>query len=422
MTNENIFHIPPSFDGNCETALTTLNQCINDYVEYIASCATISKLVIEANDNLYGLTNVSCRKVYEDASIINNIHEIANKLETKTQELVTYLATVKEYKRIMNSGGNQNLQNDLFKMMQSNDIISFMADNNVFWIVESLLNETGVAALSFIGSLMAYGTDATNEGGKFVVDGVVKKVFSQEMIWGAAAAAMLAAIQAVYFDEGKFTARDGARMGLDMLEGFILVGEWSVITNAVAAGISAAELGAIAGPIGVVVASAAGVLTSLFLDTVFTPLTGDNVIHTAIAEDGTEIPIYANGNGKNGTYDVLLERASKLDQETFNYNDREYSYTNYKTMIYDNPEIAVDACNENKNIFAATADENAANTLYESIASCSSAEEAQMYFDYHLYNSTDYSLTNTCIALNNKGFDPAEYYTYVTTGSLYGTV
>lgn len=422
MANENTFNIPDSFEGNCEVALTTLNQCITDYVEYIASCATISELVIEANDNISGVTHVSCSKVDEDSSILNNVHEIADKIEAKTQELVVYLASVKEYKHIMDTGGDQSALDKVLAMMRSNNIISFMADNNGFWIVESLLKVSGVAGLSFIGSLMSYGTDATNEGGSFVVDGVVQNVFNKSMIWGAGAAAVFIAFKDIYFDEGNFTARDGARMGLDTLEGFALVGEWSLITNAVATGATFGELGCLGGPVGVVVASVAGVVTSLLLDTVFSSLVGDNVVYTAIAEDGTEIPIYANGNGKNGTYDVLIERVNKYSKETFNYNDREYSYTNYKTMIYDNPEIAVDVCNQDRNFFSASADESSINSLYEKIASCSSAEEAQRLFDSYAYDSGDPLLTNTCRALNVKGFDPTEYYIYANTGSIYGSV
>lgn len=415
MPTENIFNIPENFDGNCEVALTTLNQCVTDYIEYIASCATAAEMIAQANINISGVTHVSCRTVDEDSSILTNVHTIADKIETKAQELSIYLASVKEYKHLMDTGGDPSAIEALVGMLQSNKIISFMADNNLIWVIDEALIMTKVAGLSALGTLLSYGTDASNEGGSFVVDGVVQNVFNKSMLWGAGAAAVFIAFKDIYFDEGNFTVLDAQRTVLDSLEGAVLVGEWSIITNAVSAGMLFGELGCLGGPIGAVVAGIAGVITSIALDTVFSWITGDNVVYTATTEDGREIPIYANGNGRNGTYDVLLEKSDIYG--------REYSNTNYKQMIYENPEIEADAWNSQRHWYQASKTTDGVQQLYDMLANCNSADEAKVVYENIMYGyQGDPVLSNTCVSLNGAGFDPEEYYNYATTGSIYGEV
>ena len=209
-------------------------------------------------------------------------------------------------------------------------------DTNGFWITSSvaeLLAECfpALGALVILTKGMAYTGDAS-EGSDFIVgdsfktfgekllekaagspstDLVEKSVFKSALNnflkYGSGTAAVaifeftLGNIIRYENDEGDWTALDEERMYLSAGKGVLSYVTWNATTDiCVACGMSTGGAG--------LVAAGVAIYCSLLFDSIKDYITGDEIVeYTKVGENLYPIP--ANGNGENGTYDVILEKA-----------------------------------------------------------------------------------------------------------------
>lgn len=246
-----------------------------------------------------------------------------------------------------------------------NAILQKTVDFDLYWIIAEAVKKT-CPELSGIASLFAYGTDLTNADGIFLagdyvgqpVGHLVERIFGKVKLnaedltlgglsGGMAAAGLFVMSVDVITDRGEFTNKDKLRTGLDVGGAALCYGEWVLVAAAAGGGVP-----------GVVAATLVGIPTSMIFSAMKDGITGDETIYTykyqVFNEDGSpalnkkgkpefkSIDIPANGNGKNGTWDCLVQESDeKFKENVYTIDGVKYSTSSVNSVLY-NRDVAVD--------------------------------------------------------------------------------
>lgn len=219
------------------------------------------------------------------------------------------------------------------------------------------------ASFYLLSKAFTYAKDGAVDGGDFVVGDGVKKIVdtifqqagssltniipaesfsrlleaSTKIGSGTCAVALFEALIGAQIrasnDEGDYTELDEERNLLRGAGAVLSFASWAVISElCVAAGMSTGGAG--------VVAALASIPVGMIIDSVIDGITGDKIVDRFSVDkngniiEGDYYSIPANGNGENGTYDVILSRFKNNYEQnrTGNYDDVYldwYSYGNY---------------------------------------------------------------------------------------------
>lgn len=326
------------FDSENKAMQTQAEKAIEYATALYYGIKTVNEQLHDIADNLTKLKKV---KVNQDRKITvgsvntgrNSTYLFKNMPNTLTENIIGFEYAellFKKYDGGYNLTADEEAELDAFSSFFQN-----FNDYNGFWVTESIAEIIAskfpaLGAMVLVTKSMAYATDV-GEGGDFIVgDGckyLAQKLYEKagskltELIpsetfnaalgnfikYGSGTAAV--AIFEVLLgnairkatDSGDWTYLDQERSNLDATGAIINYAMWNGTTDILVA------CGASTGPAGI---AAAGI--SLYYSMVFDCLkdciTGDEIVeYCKIGNNFCPIP--ANGNGKNGTYDVILEQA-----------------------------------------------------------------------------------------------------------------
>ena len=400
------------FVDNNEIIEDALNSCCSNIADMIANISSINASVPGINEELGKLKTVKGPSVPSCDTSQNIIDSINEYMKDKALIIVSSIS----YAELAVKGFNIDEETDaLF-----DQILQGIADANVYWIVNSLLQER----LPAVGFILAYGTDIGQEGGHFAVGDAAMTLFrigtsEFEIIkkypkiaeWANVAVGSLAvvgitALSDVINDPGEWTHDDWKRLGIDITGSALSYAEWVIIA------------GALEGPVGVVVAAAFAVPTAMLINEISGTITGDKVIHTIEREGRAPIDVPINGSGKEGTFDVIIEKYSVINKK-YMIGDRPYSEREYKNTMYEDVDSFIESDPGLKN---GALGEKKTREVFEgalyAMLKCDTYEEGlDAYYAYFdkcmLENGNDYGAEALGRALVNQyDFDFEEYYNY----------
>ena len=398
-------------DDNDEIMRELNNSCssIDEIVVYLTSIELMYPVI---NSKLSGLENVSIGVDVAEglADLQSQVDNLLTSMQVKIVRIVTAIYYAQNLIKSFDTG--EPISDDINELY--NMIAQDVVDSNIFWLVNEFLKETPYSA---IGGLVAYGTDATFEGGNFVVgDGAVslfratigehillgtKEYFANASV-GASMVVLFTAMNEYYGDQGDFTSLDADRMAAQCLINGVSYAQWTLIA------------GLIGGVPGVLAASLIGIPTSYIYSNIKDIFVGDNIIDQFSVTDENGILQYyevpANGNGENGTYDALLELY--LDDDYY-INGERVSKNSYYEILYDDWENFLRLQGQD-NLF----DQDTINTYNNTLNMISNAADWQEVEDYldSSYNRMTYNtLTDV---MSNYGLTFEDYYNYTHGGDI----
>ena len=398
-------------DDNDEIMRELNNSCssIDEIVVYLTSIELMYPVI---NSKLSGLENVSIGVDVAEglADLQSQVDNLLTAMQVKIVRIVTAIYYAQNLIKSFDTG--EPISDDINELY--NMIAQDVVDSNIFWLVNEFLKETPYSA---IGGLVAYGTDATFEGGNFVVgDGAVslfratigehillgtKEYFANASV-GASMVVLFTAMNEYYGDQGDFTSLDADRMAAQCLINGVSYAQWTLIA------------GLIGGVPGVLAASLIGIPTSYIYSNIKDIFVGDNIIDQFSVTDENGILQYyevpANGNGENGTYDALLELY--LDDDYY-INGERVSKNSYYEILYDDWENFLRLQGQD-NLF----DQDTINTYNNTLNMISNAADWQEVEDYldSSYNRMTYNtLTDV---MSNYGLTFEDYYNYTHGGDI----
>ena len=398
-------------DDNDEIMRELNNSCssIDEIVVYLTSIELMYPVI---NSKLSGLKNVSIGVDVAEglADLQSQVDNLLTSMQVKIVRIVTAIYYAQNLIKSFDTG--EPISDDINELY--NMIAQDVVDSNIFWLVNEFLKETPYSA---IGGLVAYGTDATFEGGNFVVgDGAVslfRATIGEHILLGteeyfvnasvgASMVVLFTAMNEYYGDQGDFTSLDADRMAAQCLINGVSYAQWTLIA------------GLIGGVPGVLAASLIGIPTSYIYSNIKDIFVGDNIIDQFSVTDENGILQYyevpANGNGENGTYDALLELY--LDDDYY-INGERVSKNSYYEILYDDWENFLRLQGQD-NLF----DQDTINTYNNTLNMISNAADWQEVEDYldSSYNRMTYNtLTDV---MSNYGLTFEDYYNYTHGGDI----
>ena len=393
------------FLSNNDEVEDSLNRCCSNVADMIANINSINAKTTSINSALSTLKTVSVPSIDDGSKLLSLINDFSNYFKQKSIKIVSGI----NYAELAIDAYNNETEVDEEAKDLFQKILQETADSNIYWIVNESLKTT---AFSGIGFLMAYGTDAYNEGGNYVVgDGATKlfelgnkKIFniSDPKIWvntavGASVVALFTGLQYYYNDKGIMTDKDKLRLGLEAGSAALSYAEWTLIA------------GTVGGIPGVVAAAALAFPTTYVLGKAKDYIVGDNIIDEF---DGYEVP--RNGNGKNGTWDALLDMYSGKQREYYVGQDA-YSEKDYKDKLYNDWDDLVfkDSGQHLSEIYSLYGKDNEFEELIDKVISIKDPKEACRYFDNYIINEASYDTKEKYIFLcNYYDFDIEEALKY----------
>jgi len=330
-----------TFLDNNEEIERALDRCCSNVADMIANSNSLSTVVPTINSELGKLKKVSVSSIPEPTDLFNETNALNTYLQEKSIKVVCGLS----YAELMIDAYNKGEEVDPEVTDAFSKIMKGLADSNVYWLVYELTKGKGLEALGFT---LAYGNDAGFEGGNFVVGDGFWALFGKNLTsvvkadippyWinactGAIVVAGFSMIKDWLTDEGKWDSKDTERLFANAGAAGLAYAEWTIIA------------GAIGGPLGIIVAGLAAIPTSILLGDVADWLVGDNIIDefTLIDENGVEhtYKVPKNGNGKDGTWDVMLERFNRNINNRYLINGEPVSARYYNDLLYSDWEKLV---------------------------------------------------------------------------------
>ncbi|MBR2827868.1 MAG: hypothetical protein IKE70_01375 [Bacilli bacterium] len=393
------------FLSNNDEVEDSLNRCCSNVADMIANINSINAKTSSINSALSTLKTVSVPNIDDGLKLLSLINEFNNYFKQKSIKIISGI----NYAELAIDAYNNETEVDEGAKDLFQKILQETADSNIYWIVNESLKTT---AFSGIGFIMAYGTDAYNEGGNYVVgDGATKLFelgnkkyfnFSDPKIWvntavGASVVALYTGWQYYQNDKGIMTDEDKLRLGIEAGNAALSYAEWTFIA------------GTIGGIPGVVAAAALSFPTTYILGRAKDYIVGDNIIDEF---DGYEVP--KNGNGKDGTWDALLDMY-KGNQKDYYVGQDAYSEKDYKTKLYNDWEDLVfkDSGQHLSKIFDSYGNNNELNELLDKVTSIKDPDEASLYFNNYIINEASYDTKEIYTFLcNYYDFDIEEALKY----------
>lgn len=290
-------------------------------------------------------------------------------------------------------------------------IMTGVVDSNTLWYLSALDNLPSTAFLFGTASKLAHVADAF-DGGDYIVGDGAMKLFEPILepiaapdttarAWlnagtGATAVTIFEVGKALYnitTDEGDLTGKDKIRIAFGSGISAVTYFEWTAI----------AELFPSAAA-GVVVATAATMISKKILNSMVDEITGDKIIDEFYAQnekgDWEQYKVPKNGAGKDGTADVIIERSIKKQENNEEHDVMYYDWYEYVSM--DKGESYIDEI-----------DRKAVDAALDYIGkNASSAEDARKI----LYNYNDNTTIGTAWPtinqelINNYNFDVGEWW------------
>ena len=476
-----------------EFVKSRLNLACNDFSDLLSNVSTLEYNTSIIGDKLggYGISD------------LQNLVDTATELKAYTDEAVTYLGE----QALIIFGALPKIEAEIIKLNNdpNYDIGMFdptidLESESAGWLAEGLKElKDKNAIFGGIGFIINYAFNGSHnssvedyvcsgyDGISGSMVGKIQLIISEtglgevSQFWvnasiGSVAVAVGVTLRDLLSDEGDWTGLDTERLLFDIASA---VGN-TLTATVVSTGFSAIAgelLGAAAGPIGVVIGAVAGYFVGYGIDYLGAVITGDTPIDKFVVienEDGTEeakawspelvdelsrkrikygvYEVPGNGNGENGTWDVLLERAEK-DMENLNDtytlpDGSVWSYKNYKEALYktlengDLEDALVKNGTYNRQMSAeyGCSYEYLFNSRFESLLDKEYGSREEFMQDYNrLFYIYPYQNYNAELSegvyedgnsekflssvfkfkvLEQYEFDPWEYYLFRTTGSI----
>ena len=396
-------------DNNVEIQ-EDLNLCCSNVADMIANITSINAMAPGINDALSTLKTVSAPSIDEGSSLLSLVNEFGDYFKDRSLKIVSGVSYAELVIDAYNNG--KDVDSDATNAFEK--ILQGTADTNVYWVLNEALKTTAYGAIGF---LLAYGTDAHNEGGNYVVgDGVNKlfntgldKVFhvSDPAVWvnaavGAVVVAGYTAWQDYNNDKGEMTQKDWERLALNAGSAALSYAEWTLIA------------GSIGGVPGVIVAGLLAIPTAYIFGGIKDLIVGDNIIDT-FERNGETFEVPRNGNGKNGTWDALVDLYDD-SMEEYRIGDRRYSEHDFKDKLYNDwgTVFSQDAGIDWEDDYAYSEGTREMNEIMDkAMASCTDPDDISYAF-WEEYENGDYpNVNDTLSVLNiNYGFDVDEWIQY----------
>ena len=398
-----------SFVDNNEEIEEALNVCCSNVADMIANATAVASSILAVNSAFLELESVSVETIPEADDLVTKVNEINDYIKDKALIIVAGINYAELAVKAFNSGIA--IDDETSQLLSK--ILQRVADSNVYWLVSKLLSKTPFKGIGFC---LAYGTDAIQEGGTFVVGDAAVELFQAGMqnffkidtppLWanaavGSVVVALFTAGCDYFGDKGEMTQLDWERLGLDAAFAGLSYAEWVAIA------------GSIGGPAGVVVAGLVAIPTSMLFNAIKDAVTGDNIIHT-FEIDGVTYEVPANGNGEDGTFDVLVERYGSVNKDYY-MGDRLCSASEYKETLYkDLPDFIYKNTGERVGDFG---EYYSADTLMAALDELAKADTFEEGMDaYYAYladqiDGVDADIIGTNLMVE-FGFNFEEYYNY----------
>ena len=346
------------FQTNNQTILQKADDFCTTVSDMIANTKAIPELISSANGKLANLKHVSVSQITEYDNIKTKVNNIQNSLQDKSFKIVVGVAYSEKVIDAYQKGEGI----DLTLKSAASQLLNDVTDSNLCWIAYEYLR-TSQSKFKGLGFLMAYGTDKVYEGGNFVwgdssaamaeyaIEGMfginindmyVTKEALGNITWkhvtGTSVVMLYVATTEAkdLANKGDFTATDMKRVGYDTLVsggGYLA---WSSITASIE-GIPGVGIASI---VGVEIVTLANFGREIFI--------GDNVVHsyerTITDSNGKEYVktynVYKNGNGEDGTYDVILDNY-RSEYKQYNLGNRNVSEAEYKANVYEDYDSVI---------------------------------------------------------------------------------
>ena len=321
-----------------DNALILLNECTSCIADSMTYTTNISSMIKEINGLFDGLvmfkmptrgTTVCAPDV---SDLVTENDALASWFNQHNVNVIVSLDAIEDMIENYNNEYNTPEKRKAFLLRA----LKATSDYGLYWALYSGLKNTKFGALTF---LAVYGTDAAYDSGNFIVGDGAGKAFKAlagslkagEMVkpstvsWSATGFGMIivmaytAAGKAMH-DEGDWTSNDTKRLLVDSTISGLEYAGWTALAGyggaAASAVLTAAGVGSAAGPVGAAIgAVGASVVVYVFhptLKAIGDYWVGDNIIDVYVDSNGNEFSIPRNGNGEKGTYDVILERTTKM--------------------------------------------------------------------------------------------------------------
>ncbi len=432
----NIDDVARYFSDN-EEIIVKVDRGSCDVNDILSNIYSTNSIIPEINASLSGLQKVSEKPLLEDTgenSFSGLGDAIDNLFNYYKKEATTLLAAIKYYETKLEEydGGtipsfNQFVDNatdeelnDLMSKVASIDkeginfLSAFKTKNDVLYDPEDpMLNnmiETSPLGLTSLGlhKLMKsiYGLSAIETSSK-----AIQNIAWTNMTVGSAVILGLATYGYDYLtDEGEFTDLDELRRKLRAGSAAAKSAIWGIVYKTAASG-----------PI----AFAASVAAGFLFDKISDLIVGDNIIDKFTDEEGNVYEIPSNGNGKEGTYDVMLER---MENKRFTINGEDYSETNYKKILYDD-FAEMERMSGNSDYTGINAMYTNPDMMIEEfkkvlsiVETAQNPEDAKQLFYSTIHDSSyswGHNMEEILLYLQDEyDFKIEEYYTYKTEGSI----
>lgn len=399
------------FLDNNEEIESALNTCCSNIADMIANCTSVDSMVPGVNAALGSLKKVSAPTLNAATDLVNKINEMNDYMK---QKAIIILAGI-SYAELAVEAFNKGETVDSEAVALFKQIIQGVADSNIYWMLYEGLKSTRFGGLAFC---LVYGTDLVQEGGNFVVGDSALALFQKGMskfykidklpVWvnatvGAAVVAGFTAAVDYFSDKGEMTQLDWERLGLDSLFAGLSYGEWVLLASSLGGGLP-----------GVIVAGLVAIPTSMLFDAITDAIIGDNIIHT-FERNGKTYEVPANGNGEDGTFDVIIDKYCSGMGEYYIggklCSEREYK----ERMYYDLEQFLFDDTGEkygeiSSTFFAGEVLQKALDELAKADSFEAGMDAFYAYLDSDMLGVDADIMSNVLVA--QYGFRFEEYYTY----------
>ena len=448
-----------------EKAVVLLNECAIPIANVLANVQAIesTQTVDAINKSLELLETCSVSVLPKDDNLFTYSKEL---VEWFKDHAVRTLFSVRSIEQMIKDYNGLSIPSNKFEeyMMQFNGYLSSTSEMGVYWMLYYALNTTAGGQLvtpfgAGLSYLMVYGTDTAYSGGDFWIGDTVSQPFFlgeeattvmtlrgemdlvswRNITTGACAVLAFDIAKDMLLDKGNYTRTDVLRTALAGGQGAMNYFVWTTISTGVAGYFEAIGIGAsIAGPAGAAAATAAVIVILPIEKYAINKITGDEIVHTYVDENGEERQIPRNGTGRNKSYDVILGHMiggneTAIDR-AFNLKRGPVTLTEKISLCY-NPSqngYIVDSSEDNNY----SNDAGPFNEFLRKVANASDYSEVhKLERDYGYYEVGDTlvpvsSITNDAATecspsgmfaeLSERGFSVKDYYDF--THDNYGDI
>lgn len=312
-----------------------LDRMAVDLADVSANISSLPNLTTLINDELSTLQCYPCTLISDKTEFANNMQNTYFEFTELLTNALVYLKYCEVYIDKINKGEStemlsfQDFMNKLESGEASDEFMTMYED-----IVNSMQKYEGVSFAMQVANYSS--TNYKNVGCILSPIGKALKAYGTSIVkadsvlqWSnvttsAAFAIGVSVAASLITEHGEWTDLDWERLGLNTSFSALTSAGWSVLA------------GSIGGPAGIAIATVVAIPVKLGLNALTDEITGDKIVDK-FREGGHTYEIPKNGSGKNGTYDVILEKYDDLiDNKTVSINGVEMSEHNFYNIV-DNP-------------------------------------------------------------------------------------